>query len=48
MYLVRYKQVRKVYRTSVKKAMRDELQLGYPGILAKISKGIKLGVIVLG
>lgn len=26
-------------RTSVKKAMRDELQLGYPGILAKISKG---------
>ena len=35
-------------RTSVKKAMRDELQLGYPGILAKISKGIKLGVIVLG
>ena len=47
MYLVRYKQVRKD-RTSVKKAMRDELQLGYPGILAKISKGIKLGVIVLG
>ncbi|HGO9434859.1 TPA: D-alanyl-D-alanine carboxypeptidase, partial [Bacillus cereus] len=28
-------------RTSVKKAMRDELQLGYPGILAKISKGGK-------
>ncbi|PGN88662.1 D-alanyl-D-alanine carboxypeptidase, partial [Bacillus cereus] len=28
-------------RTSVKKAMRDELQLGYPGILAKISKGDK-------
>lgn len=35
-------------RTSVKKAMRDELQLGYPGILAKISKGVKLGAIVLG
>lgn len=35
-------------RTSVKKAMRDELQLGYPGILAKISKGVKLGVIQLG
>ncbi|KPU51042.1 serine hydrolase domain-containing protein [Bacillus wiedmannii] len=28
-------------RTSVKKAMRDALQLGYPGILAKISKGGK-------
>ncbi|MEC2799724.1 serine hydrolase, partial [Bacillus thuringiensis] len=28
-------------RTSVKKAMRDELQLGYPGILAQISKGGK-------
>ncbi|PFE81896.1 hypothetical protein CN319_05300, partial [Bacillus cereus] len=27
-------------RTSVKKAMRDELQLGYPGILAKISKNL--------
>ncbi|HFK1432015.1 serine hydrolase domain-containing protein [Bacillus anthracis] len=28
-------------RTSVKKAMRDSLQLGYPGILAQISKGGK-------
>lgn len=28
-------------RTSVKKAMRDTLQLGYPGILAKISKDRK-------
>ncbi|HHB2020179.1 TPA: D-alanyl-D-alanine carboxypeptidase, partial [Bacillus cereus] len=28
-------------RTSVKKAIRDALQLGYPGILAKISKGGK-------
>ncbi|TKI79039.1 beta-lactamase family protein, partial [Bacillus wiedmannii] len=28
-------------RTSVKKAMRDTLQLGYPGILAQISKGGK-------
>ncbi|EDX64744.1 alkaline D-peptidase [Bacillus cereus 03BB108] len=28
-------------RTSVKKAMRDALQLGYPGILAKISNGSK-------
>ncbi|HDR7992789.1 TPA: beta-lactamase family protein [Bacillus cereus] len=28
-------------RTSVKKAMRDALQLGYPGILAQISKGGK-------
>ncbi|MEF7633347.1 serine hydrolase domain-containing protein [Bacillus thuringiensis] len=28
-------------RTSVKKAIRDELQLGYPGILAQISKGGK-------
>ena len=30
-------------RTSVKKAMRDSLQLGYPGILAQISKGGKIG-----
>ena len=29
-------------RTSVKKAMRDSLQLGYPGILAQISKGGKI------
>ncbi|TPV41104.1 serine hydrolase domain-containing protein [Bacillus dicomae] len=28
-------------RASVKKAMRDSLQLGYPGILAQISKGGK-------
>ncbi|MGQ0437771.1 serine hydrolase domain-containing protein, partial [Bacillus sp. B-TM1] len=28
-------------RTSVKKAMRDTLQLGYPGILAKVSKDRK-------
>ncbi|MBC6971050.1 beta-lactamase family protein, partial [Bacillus sp. Xin] len=28
-------------RTSVKKAMRDTLQLGYPGILATIYKGGK-------
>ncbi|MDV6039571.1 D-alanyl-D-alanine carboxypeptidase, partial [Bacillus sp. SM-B1] len=28
-------------RTSVKKAIRDALQLGYPGILANISKGGK-------
>ncbi|WP_220775647.1 serine hydrolase domain-containing protein, partial [Bacillus sp. BML-BC060] len=28
-------------RTSVKQAMRDTLQLGYPGILAKISKDRK-------
>ncbi|MGX5556872.1 serine hydrolase domain-containing protein, partial [Bacillus cereus] len=28
-------------RTSVKKAIRDSLQLGYPGILAQISKGGK-------
>ncbi len=28
-------------RTSVKKAMRDSLQLGYPGILAQISNGGK-------
>ncbi|TKH06566.1 beta-lactamase family protein, partial [Bacillus wiedmannii] len=28
-------------RTSVKKAMRGALQLGYPGILAQISKGGK-------
>lgn len=28
-------------RTSVKQAMRDTLQLGYPGILAKTSKGEK-------
>ena len=28
-------------RTAVKKAMRDALQLGYQGILAKISKGSK-------
>ena len=29
-------------RTSVKKAIRDSLQLGYPGILAQISKGGKI------
>ena len=34
-------------RTSVKKAIRDALQLGY-GILANISKGGKTGVIPLG
>ncbi|PEC06007.1 D-alanyl-D-alanine carboxypeptidase, partial [Bacillus toyonensis] len=28
-------------RTSVKNAIRDALQLGYPGILANISKGGK-------
>ena len=35
-------------RTSVKKAMRDSLQLGYPGILAQISKGGKIGAMLPG
>ncbi len=29
-------------RTSVEQAMRDTLQLGYPGILAKTSEGRKI------
>ena len=39
--IVKAEPTQNVNRTSVKKAMRDELQLGYPGILAQISKGGK-------
>ncbi|CAM4340339.1 D-alanyl-D-alanine carboxypeptidase [Bacillus wiedmannii] len=35
-------------RNSVKKAMRDALQLGYPGILAQISKGGKNWIYAAG
>ena len=46
--IVKAEPTQNVNRTSVKKAMRDELQLGYPGILANISKGGKTWIYTAG
>ncbi len=46
--IVKAEPTQNVNRTSVKKAMRDELQLGYPEYSLTFLRVVKLGFILLG